>query len=228
MIFSPPFQVERFPAPVESSMHYVVFSAVQWKDPNLGVMTNAAKQRFAVLYNERLDNNFMMETLEQAYIQGAMSGVKVIGVHKNLLRLFLSNDVGSASFPAIESLWQSVKRWDLNRSFEVDFSCEQEACSGSSDYLFWPAVKEILESNILGIEQYPIPVLHNCAWDIPKDSDPTSHEFQVYIRQALSALSAATAQLCPMAVETDISKMRHSSLLMTAYYLRSAFDSADA
>lgn len=221
MIFSPPFQVERFPTPAEGSMHHVVFSALQWKDPNLGVMRKAAKQRFAILYNQLLDNSFMMETLEQAYIHGAMSGVKVVAVHKNLLRLFLSNDVASTSFPAIESLWESVNDWDPNRSFEVEFSCEHEACSGSSDYLFWPAVKEILESNILGIE-------HHCACEIPEGSDPESHEFHVDIRQALSARSAVTAQLCPAVGGSIASKLRHSSHLMTDYYLRSVLKSADA
>lgn len=228
MIFSLPFQVERFPTPSEGSMHHVVFSALQWKDPNLGVMTKAAKQRFAILYNQLLDNSFMMETLELAYIHGAMSGVKVVAVHKNLLRLFLSNDVASASFPAIKSLWESVRDWDPNRSFEVEFSCEHEACSGSSDYLFWPAVKEILELNILGIEQYPNPVLHHCACEMPKDSDPEPHEFHVDIRQPLSARSVATAPLCPVVGVSIASKMRHSSHLMTDYYLRSVHKSVDA
>jgi hypothetical protein len=89
MTFSPLFHPECPPVALDNAFHYIVFSALQWKDANLEVMTKAAKQRFAVLYNQPLEDRFMMETLEQAHIQGAMSGVKLVAVHKNLLRLFL-------------------------------------------------------------------------------------------------------------------------------------------
>lgn len=158
MMFSHLFHPESTPVALDNALHYVVFSTLQWKTPNLDVMKKAAKQRFAILYNQPLEHSFVMETLEQAHIQGAMSGVKLVAVHKNLLYLFLSDDVASTTFPAIESLWAPIRELDLNQRLEIDFACENEVYSGRSDYAFWPAVKEVLESNVLGIEQYQVPV----------------------------------------------------------------------
>jgi hypothetical protein len=114
-----------------------VLSTLQWKTPNLDLMATASKQRFAVLYNQSLGDRFAIETLEQAHIQGAMSGVKLVSVHKDVLRIFLSDEVAGATFPAIEALWEPIKELDLNRRLEVDFSCEHEVypavpntCSG--------------------------------------------------------------------------------------------------
>lgn len=188
------FQPECAPVALDDGHHYVVFSALQWKDPNLEVMTKAAKQRFAVLYNKPLDERFMIETLEQAHIHGAMSGVKVVTVHKNFLHLFLSDEVSGTTFHAIESLWEPIKELDLNRRLEIGFSCEFEAYSGRSDYLFWPTVKEILESNILGIEQYCVPVLHDCAEEIVSGDEPVTHQFHVDIRQSFTSQQAAPTQ----------------------------------
>lgn len=158
MIFSHLLHLESPPVALDG-LHYAVFSCLQWKTPNLELMTQASKQRFAILYNQPLENSFVMETLEQAHIQGAMSGVKVVAVHKNLLYLFLSKEVASITFPAIETLWTPITELDINQGLKVDFACENEVYSGRSDYAFWPAVKEILASNELGVEQYVTPIL---------------------------------------------------------------------
>lgn len=181
------FHPESTPEALDHSLEYIVFSTLQWKTPNLDVMTRAGKQRFAVLYNQPLDERFMMETLEQAHIHGAMSGVKVVAVHKNLLCLFLSDEVLSTTFHAIESLWEPIKDLDLNRRLEIDFCCEHEAYSSSSDYCFLPALIEILESNILGIEQYRVPVLHDCVEEIFKGDEPVAHQFHIDIRHSFTS-----------------------------------------
>jgi hypothetical protein len=104
MRFSALFHPECAPVALDDVFQYVVFSALQWKTPNLDLMAAASKQRFAVLYNQPLEDRFAMETLEQAHIQGAMSGVKVVAVHKEEICLFLSDEVAAATLPAIESL----------------------------------------------------------------------------------------------------------------------------
>ncbi|GID06839.1 tyrosine-type recombinase/integrase [Pseudomonas sp. 008] len=158
MIFSQLLHLESPPVAIDG-LHYAVFSCLQWKSPNLELMPQASKQRFAILYNQPLENSFVIETLEQAHIQGAMSGVKVVAVHKNSLYIFLSKEVVSITLPAIENLWTPVTGLDLNQRLNVDFACEDEVYSGRSDYTFWPTVKEILKSNELGIAQYATPLL---------------------------------------------------------------------
>ncbi|MBH8612146.1 hypothetical protein I4N56_015315 [Pseudomonas mohnii] len=228
MSFLPLFHPECAPVALDDGHHYVVFSTLQWKDPNLKVMTKAARQRFAVLYGQPLGERFMMETLEQAHIQGAMSGVKLVSIHKNLLRIFLSDEVAGTTFHAIESLWEPIKELDLNRGLEIDFSCEHEAYSGRSDYLFWPAVKEVLESNTLGIEQYQIPVLHDCSDEMYRDDAPGSHQFHVDIRQYFNPQRAASTELYPMVVDSVASMMGHNNYLMTELYARLAHKKQDA
>lgn len=219
MPFLSVFHPESAPVSLGDNLHYVVFSALQWKDANLKVMPKARKQRFAVLYNQPLEERFMMETLEQAHIQGAMSGVKLVSVHKNLLRIFLSDEVAGTTFHAIKALWEPIKDLDLNRGLGIDFSCEHEAYSGRSDYLFWHAVKEVLESKTLGIEQYSIPVLHDCADKISNGDEPVSHQFHVDIRQSFTPQLAAPTQPCPMVVDSVASMLSHNNCLMTEFYV---------
>lgn len=211
MRFSALFHPECAPVALDDTFHYVVLSTLQWKTPNLDLMATARKQRFAVLYNQPLGDRFAIETLEQAHIQGAMSGVKLVSVHKDVLRIFLSDEVVGATFPAIEALWEPIKELDLNRRLEVDFSCEHEAYSGRSEYPFWSAVKEVLESNSLGIERYETPVLHDCAEEISSGDDPASHQFHLDIRQLFSSEAARPTGFCPNVREHVSSMDGHSS-----------------
>ncbi len=137
MRFSTLFHPECAPVALDDTFHYVVLSALQWKTPNLDLLVSAGKQRFAVLYNQPLEERFAIETLEQAHIQGAMSGVKLVAVHKGVLRIFLSDEVEGATFPAIEALWEPIKELELNRRLEVDFRVNMKSilavpntCSG--------------------------------------------------------------------------------------------------
>lgn len=66
MTFLPVFCPEGDPVALDDTFQYVVLSTLQWKDANLKVMIKAAKQRFAVLYNQPLEDRFAIETLEQA------------------------------------------------------------------------------------------------------------------------------------------------------------------
>ena len=219
MRFLPLFHPECAPVTVEGGSRYVVLSALQWKTPNLDLMATASKQRFAVLYNQPLEERFAIETLEQAHIQGAMSGVKLVAVHKDVLRIFLSDEVAGSTFSTIEALWEPIKELDLNRRLDVDFSCEHEAYSGRSDYLFWPAVKEVLESNSLGIERYETPVLHDCAEEISNGDDPVSHQSHLEILQSLASEPVTRTGFCPNVLEHVGSMVDHSSYPMMECYL---------
>ncbi|WP_350601409.1 tyrosine-type recombinase/integrase [Pseudomonas sp. 65/3-MNA-CIBAN-0223] len=157
MPFSDIFHPECDPLEPDDAPHHMVFSCLQWKSPNLEVMPQATKQRIAVIYTQPLDQSFIIETLERAYRQDALSGVRLVGAHKDMLNIFLSNDVASSTFPAIESLWSTVKKMDRNQRLEVSFACENELYSGRSDYPFWPLAKEILEEHFLVIGEDRLP-----------------------------------------------------------------------
>ncbi|MEG5266260.1 hypothetical protein TRP66_18360 [Pseudomonas sp. JDS28PS106] len=159
------------------------------------------------------------ETLEQAHIQGAMSGVKLVSVHKDVLPIVLSDEVAGATFPAIEALWEPIKELDLNQRLEVDFSCEHEVYSGRSEYLFWSAVKEVLESNSLGIERYETPVLHDCTEEISSGDDPSSHQHHLDIRQPFSSEAVMPTGFCPHVLEHVDSIVGHSSSSMLECYV---------
>lgn len=217
MRFSALFHPECAPVALDDTFNYIVLSALQWKTPNLDLMATASKQRFAVLYSKPLEDRFAIETLEQAHIQGAMSGVKLVAVHKDVLRIFLSDEVAGSTFSAIEALWEPIKELELNRRLEVDFSCEHEAYTGRSDYPFWSAVKEVLESNRLGIEVYETPVLRDCADEVYQEDSLESHTLHVNMLQSFASQAAARYGICPrgssMAAMTG-----HSVSLMTEYY----------
>lgn len=102
MRFSALLHPESAPVALNDTFRYFVLSALQWKTPNLELMVTASRQRFAVLYNQPLEDSFAIEALEQARIRGAMSGVKLVAVHKDVLRIFLSAEVAGSNFPAIE------------------------------------------------------------------------------------------------------------------------------
>lgn len=218
MRFSALFHPECAPVALEGIFQYVVLSALQWKTPNLDLMATARKQRFAVLYNQPLEDGFAIEILEQAHIQGAMSGVKLVAVHKDVLRIFLSDEVAGSTFSAIEALWKPIKELELNRRLEVDFSCEHEAYSGRSDYLFWREVKEVLESNSLGIERYETPVLYNCAEEIASGDGPSSHQYHLDIRQSFSSETVMHTGFCPHVMEHIDFMAGHSRSSMLECY----------
>jgi len=217
MRFSVLFHPECAPVALDDTFHYVVLSALQWKTPNLDLLVSAGKQRFAVLYNQPLKERFPIETLEQAHIQGAMSGVKLVAVHKDVLRIFLSDEVEGATFPAIEALWEPIKELELNRRLKVDFSCEHEAYSGRSDYLFWPVVKKVLESNSLGIEQYQTPVLHDCADEMRHGDSLESNELNEDVLRSFATHAATRYGICPRG-SSMAAMAGHSACLMTEYY----------
>ncbi|MDP9556844.1 UNVERIFIED_ORG: hypothetical protein J2W65_002481 [Pseudomonas parafulva] len=226
MRFSALFHPECAPVAVDGGSHYVVLSALQWKTPNLDLMKTACKQRFAVLYNQPLEDRFAIETLEQAHIQGAMSGVKLVAVHKDVLRIFLSDEVAGSTFPTIEALWEPIRELELNRRLKVDFSGEHEAYTGRTDYLFWSAVKEVLESNSLGIEQYQIPVLHDCADEVLHGDSWESHVLHVDIRQSLAPQPVEPYQMC--STVSSGANTGHSACLMAQYYVKPLNNIPDA
>lgn len=150
------FHPESVPVELDEVTSYQVFSCPQWKSPNLDLMPEAAKQRFAVMYHVPLEETFVIHTLERAYLRGALSGIKVVAAYKDNIKLFLSSEVAGSNFATIESLWLEIIDTDWNQRLMADFGNEHEVYSGRSDFVFWMAVKEILQSNTLGLEKYEV------------------------------------------------------------------------
>jgi hypothetical protein len=67
----------------------------------------------------------------------------------------------SSSVAAIESLWLNVVGVGINQRWEVHLACESEIYTGRSDYDFWQAAREILESETLGFIPNLLPVQGN-------------------------------------------------------------------
>lgn len=219
MRFSALLHPESAPVALDDTFRYVVLSALQWKTPNLELLVTASRQRFAVLYNQPLEDSFAIETLEQAHIRGAMSGVKLVAVHKDVLRIFLSAEVSESNFPAIEKLWEPIKGLDINRRLEVDFSSEHEVYSGRSDYLFWPAVKQVLESSKLGIERYEMPVLNFCTEEISNVDDPAFYQLHPDIFQSSTPGRVTQTGVCQNERGHIDSIFGHCSYSMRKCYL---------
>lgn len=88
MTFSGFFHPECDPVESDDALNHVVFSCLQWKKPNLEAMSQADKQRFAVMYGDEMMIQFVIAALERAYVLGAMSPVRLIAVHEDQLYLF--------------------------------------------------------------------------------------------------------------------------------------------
>lgn len=209
MSFSDIFHPESDPVEPHDAPNHVVFSCLQWKTPNLEMMPRAAKQSFAVMYGDTI-NQFVTAALERAYILSAMSAVKLIAVHEDHLHLFLDSEVSSTTFREIEALWAKVT--GMGRiMLAVDFSTVNEIFSEGSGYVFWPVVKEILESHALGIEQYDLLALDNCSEEVFID------DHQWFYLSNVDSHQPEAAQKCPIPIEipTVVSMFKQSEYLTT-------------
>ncbi|NLU00265.1 MAG: hypothetical protein GXW88_06520 [Pseudomonas lundensis] len=215
MLFSDFFHPECDPVEPHDAPNHVVFSCMQWKNPSLGVMPQAAKQRFAIMYSDPSNplNPYVTAALERAYILGAMSAVKLIAVHEDSLYLFLDSGVSSATFQEIESLWIQVMCMSQVR-LTVDFANVNEVYSGRSDYFFWQDAKEILESYALGVEQYDLASLDGFS-DLPSIDE---HVWE-YLSQRDSS-QPGSIQVCPVGVPNIANMMGHSNCFMTLNYIQ--------
>jgi hypothetical protein len=219
MPFSDFFHPECDPVEPQDALNHAVFSCLQWKTSSLKVMPQAAKQCFAVMYDDHL-NPYVTAALERAYILGAMSPVKLIAVHEDSLRLFLDSGVSSATFQEVESLWEQVICMSHIR-LTVDFENVNEVYSGHSDYVFWEDAKEILESYDLGIESYDLKALDDFS-----DKVFTDEELLFFQPQEDSQLE--TIQHCQVEMQNLAEVMGHSNYLMTECYFCPPYKKPDA
>lgn len=95
--------------PIDAVKHSV-FTCLQWRSSNLDLMPKADMLRFAVMYDEALEN-YVIKALEEAYLRGALSPVKLVAVRDDEIHLFLDSTVASSTIPAIKSLWVDVAEW---------------------------------------------------------------------------------------------------------------------
>lgn len=150
------FHPECDPVTVVGGPDYVIYSCLQWQDPNLRLMAQAAKQTFCVMHGDYLDHRFITD-LERAYLRGALAPVKLIAIHEQGLDIFLDSKVSSSTIPAIEAIWEIDTHLYSGRHYTVAFASEDEIYSERSDYPFWPVAKEIMESTSLGLSPYELP-----------------------------------------------------------------------
>jgi hypothetical protein len=139
------------------SLAYKVFGCIQSRDANLVATPHLLTQRFAVINAGAVDGD-VLQMLDTALALGALSPVKLIDVRRDSLYLILDSKVASSSIAAIESLWLKVVGVGVNQRWAVHFACESEIYTGRSDYDFWPAAREILESETLGFIPHSLPV----------------------------------------------------------------------
>lgn len=134
MAFTDFFHAEGAPVEPQDAPNHVVLSCLQWKNPNLEVMSQAAKQRFAVMYGDHMAQ-FVITALERAYVLCAMSPVRLIAIHEDQLYLFLDERVSSARFSEIEAMWMDVTNMGRVRP-GIDFADVSEVNTVRSDYVF--------------------------------------------------------------------------------------------
>jgi hypothetical protein len=100
MIFSPLLNQECDLVEIEGAIYRVDICCLHLKSPNLKAMSQATKQRFAVSCAQPLENSFIMKALERAYIEGAMSSIKLITAHKDALHFLLERKLASSGVSA--------------------------------------------------------------------------------------------------------------------------------
>ncbi|NIF29454.1 hypothetical protein F3J44_24185 [Pantoea sp. Tr-811] len=150
------FHPECDPVTVVGGPDYVIYSCLQWQDSNLGLMTQAAKQTFCVMYGDYLDHRFII-ALERAYLRGALAPVKLIVIHEQDLSIYLDSKVSSSSIPAIEAIWELDTNLYSGRRYTVAFASEDEIYSGRSDSSLWSVIKQVMETTSLGFSPYEFP-----------------------------------------------------------------------
>lgn len=147
------FQLEHDAVELNGVSNYVVLNCLQWKSPHLDALASAAKQRFAVIYENELDQE-LIDYLERVHLQGAMSAVKLIAANDDQLYVFLDGQVPSSALPALESLWEAAFESDYSNPRRVSFASVDELHTGCSDWSFWPCAKDVLGSHPLGLTEF--------------------------------------------------------------------------
>ncbi|WP_422422169.1 hypothetical protein [Pseudomonas sp. GZD-222] len=197
----------------KDGFHQLVFSCLQWKSSNLELMPQAARQRFAVMCSQPLDDSLVIETLERAHIHGAMSAVKLIAAHKDALYLFLCSDVASNTVRSLENLWSSVISMDRNGRLSATFASEDEVYSGRSDYPFWSVARDILKSNVLGFVRYELPTISMCSNEIFEED-----YFVPYLPHQ-GMIHSVFKPICHTIMQSINSMMGHTTYQTAKYYL---------
>lgn len=143
------FQLEHGAVALNGVTNYVVLNCLQWKSPHLDALTSAAKQSFAVIYENELDQE-LIYYLERVHLQGAMSAVKLIVANDDQLYVFLDGQVPSSALPALESLWEASFEPDYSNPRRVGFASVDELYTGCSDWIFWPCLNRKLCKALTG------------------------------------------------------------------------------
>ncbi|WP_339100151.1 hypothetical protein WKQ99_17880 [Pseudomonas atacamensis] len=195
-----PMEVE-----IDSSFSYLILGGLQQIDPNLKPLAQGLNHRFAVMFRDHLKER-LVEVLGEIRDMGGLSPVKLVSVSEDSLYVVLDARTSTATVQKIGAIWSVAATLYQVLPRTICFASESDICSNRSDLTHPIAVKEILDSHLLGV------------WPIFKGApEPTETEL----------LTCVTPQSAPTRTEkfrlnTVTSHFAHSSI---AYYLTAPAES---
>lgn len=198
------FQLEHGAVALNGVTNYVVLNCLQWKSPHLEVLASPAKQSFAVIYENELDQE-LIDYLERVHLRGALSAVKLLAASDDQLHVFLDGQVRSSALPALESLWEAAFESDYWNPRRVSFASVDELQTGCSDWIFWPCAKDVLESHPLGLTEFmdsDARLLSN--FNLSKDSSTLAQEMAQHLGPTQNQHKQLIDKYLPVSAKQDI------------------------
>lgn len=198
------FQLEHGAVALNGVTNYVVLNCLQWKSPHLEMLASAAKQSFAVIYENELDQE-LIDYLERVHLQGAMSAVKLIIANDDQLYVFLDGQIPSSALPALESVWETALESDHSNPWRVGFASVDELYTGCSDCIFWPCAKDVLESHPLGLTEFMDSDARPLSnYNPSKDSSTSVHEMAKHLGPTQNEHKQLIDKYLPVSAKQEI------------------------
>lgn len=157
----------------EYETHYSMLSCLQWKTENLDSMAIAAKQTFAIVGNDELDQS-VIDLVERAHSLGALSPVNLIAVEEDQIYLFLGSGVASTTIPTVESLWNKAVNMNKDKPWAIRLMSVDELANDDSDLGFWPGAKETFQSHELGLSEFKTTLEELLSYSPPEELSPSA------------------------------------------------------
>lgn len=198
------FKLEHGAVKLSDATNYVVLNCLQWKSPSLDALASAAKQSFALIYENELEQE-LIDSLERAHLQGAMSAVKLIVANDEQLYVFLDGQVASSAVPPLESLWEKAFESDYSNPRRVGFASVGELYNGCSDCIVWPNAREVLESHPLGLTEFTDSDAHPLSnYNPSKDSSTSGQEMAKHLGPAQNEHKQLIDKYLPFSAKQEI------------------------
>ncbi|MDH0733234.1 hypothetical protein N5F23_21205 [Pseudomonas sichuanensis] len=157
----------------EYETHYSILSCLQWRTENLDPMAVAAKQTFAIVDNDELDQS-VIDLVERAHSLGALSPVNLIAVEEDQIYLFLGSGVASTTIPTVESLWNKAVNMNKDKPWAIRLMSVDELANDDSDLGYWPGAKETFQSHELGLSEFKTTLEELLSYSPPEELSPSA------------------------------------------------------